>query len=303
MNNKQPSVYIVLLNYNTYKDTIECIKSLKNIEYENYHIVIVDNNSINNSEEYITEYIKDINNTHFIKSVKNLGFSGGNNLGIKWSLEQSADYICLLNNDTIVEPTFLKYLVTEMESDKNIGISSGKIMYYSEPEVIWAAGGKVDELKCIGHNGRINLKDDIKFNSKEEVSFLTGCLQLISREVFENIGLYEDEYFLYMEDVDFCLRASRAGYKLLYVPQSKIYHKVSVSTGGQSSPLVTYYMNRNRLLFNKKHQNNKIKSLIFIVFYLTKLSVDLFRKSRTYKYLLLATKDHIKGKYGERKFN
>lgn len=300
MENKEPSVCIILLNYNTYKDTIECIESLLDIKYENYKILIIDNNSIDASEKYISEYIENISNAYFIQSGKNLGFSGGNNIGIKWAMANCTDYICLLNNDTIVDPMFLNYLVDEMKNNKDIGISSGKIMYYDKPNVIWSAGGKIDELRCIGHNGYMNLDENQIINERKEVTFLTGCLQLIRREVFENIGLYEEKYFLYMEDTDFCLRAYREGYKLMYVPKSKIYHKVSASCGGKESPIVTYYMNRNRLLFNKKYQENIFKSLVFKSIYFGKIFIDPIRKRKTYRYLLEAIRDYIKGEYGEK---
>lgn len=303
MNIKKPSVYIVLLNYNTYEDTIECIKSLKNIDYPNYNIVIVDNNSNNNSQEIIQEYIKDYENIYFIQSGANLGFSGGNNIGIELALKNNADYVCLLNNDTIVEPDFLNPLVSNMENNKSIGITSGKIMYYDDKDIIWAAGGHIDDIKSIGCNGGFNCKDCSTFDEKKEVTFLTGCLQLISKEVFYSIGMYEEEYFLYMEDSDFCMRAQLAGFKLLYVPESKIYHKVSSSTGGEESPIVSYYMNRNRLLFNKKYQKNIIKILIFKLYFILKLIIDPIRKKKTYKYLLKAVKDHKMGMYGQRQLD
>ena len=153
-----PKVDIIILNYNGYKDTIECIKSLQDITYNNIDIIIIDNNSTDNSEYEIKKFISKSNNIQYIQSGKNIGFSGGNNIGIKLSLEKKSDYICLLNNDTVVEPDFLEPLIDIMEKDKSIGITSGKIMYYDEPTKIWCAGGYIDEIKAFndekGKNGK-----------------------------------------------------------------------------------------------------------------------------------------------------
>ena len=295
---KQPRVYIVLLNYNGYQDTIDCIESLTHIDYENYEIVIVDNNSTNNSVEKICNYIKNQKNIKFIKSKENLGFSGGNNLGIKYALDNAADYICLLNNDTTVEHDFLRNLVDKMQEDKKIGISAGKIMYYDNKDIVWSAGGCIDTEKAIGYNYGINTQEKELIDEVREVTFLTGCLQLIRREVFEEIGLYDHDYFLYMEDVDFCKRALNHGYKLIYVPQSKIYHKVSASTGGQISPMVIYYMTRNRLLFNRKYNDKRLDKLKFSIFYIVKLITEPIRKKVSSKYIICAIKDYINKDFG-----
>lgn len=302
MHNK-PKVDIILLNYNGYKDTIECIKSLKNISYKNLDIIIVDNNSTDYSEKIILEFIKNDKNIKFIQTYKNLGFSGGNNIGIKLSLEKKSDYICLLNNDTVVEPDFLEPLIDIMEKDKSIGITSGKIMYYDEPTKIWCAGGYIDEIKACGyHYGRDEI-DNGKFDNNREVTDLPGCLQLIRAEVFEKIGLYEEKYFLYMEDTDFCYRANKAGYKLIYVSSSKIYHKVSSSTGGQNSPTHLYYMARNRLLFNKVMKLSLIKNIQFYIFYLLRLTIEPLRRREKFKYVLTGIIDGLKEEGGQKLIN
>lgn len=298
-----PNIHIILLNYNGYKDTIDCIKSLQSIDYPNYKIVIVDNNSTDESEENIINFINKMDNTHFIQTGKNLGFSGGNNVGIKYALENNADYICLLNNDTTVEPDFLTILTNQMEQDKSIGIAAGKIMYYSKPDVIWSAGGFIDERKCLGYHYGINQKDSEEFNNTKKVSFLTGCLQLIRADVLKNIGLYDEEYFLYMEDVDFCYRARLNGYKLEYIPESKIYHKVSASTGGEQSPMVLYYMTRNVMLFNKKYEETLPSNFKFNIYWKLKMIIDKFRRKDAYKYIEEGLKDHKREKYGMKVFN
>lgn len=295
---KEPCVYIIILNYNGYSDTIECIKSLELIEYKNYKIVVVDNKSTDESVKFIKNFISKNEKINLIESESNLGFSGGNNLGIEYALMNNAGYICLLNNDTVVEPDFLGPLVNIMETDANIGISGGKIMYHKNKNIVWAAGGYIEENKAIGVNYGIDKNENDVIDEIREVTFLTGCLQVIRREVFQNIGLYDDEYFLYMEDVDFCKRALEHGYKLIYDPNSKIYHKVSASTGGKVSPMVVYYMTRNRLLFNSKYSESKINSLRFYIFYFIKILTEPARKKVSYKYVMHAIKDFYNKKFG-----
>lgn len=298
MKNNEPSVSIVLLNYNSYKDTLECIKSLSSITYSNYKIIIVDNNSSDNSELKIKEYIKGNDRIHFIQSGKNLGFSWGNNVGIKYALEQGCKYICLLNNDTVVEPNFLEHLVRSMEQDDSIGISTGKIMYFNNKNIIWSAGGFIDYKKALGCHYGINCEDNDTFNKEKSIEFATGCLQLISKKVIEDVGLYDEKYFLYMEDVDYCHRVKQSGYKIKYVPKSKIYHKVSASTGGSESPITIYYCTRNRLMFNKKYKTTITNSMKFYSFWLLKLIAEPIRKGKKFKYSLKAIKDHNNKNYG-----
>lgn len=300
---KNPSVYIILLNYNGYNDTIDCMESLQSIVYPNYKILVVDNKSTNKSEEYIKGYIKGKKNIHFIQTGKNLGFSGGNNVGMEWALKNGADYICLLNNDTTVEPDFLNILVDEMEKNEDIGISAGKIMYYSNPNIIWSAGGYINKSKCLGYHYGINCKDSKEYSEKKEVTFLTGCLQLIKVDAIKSIGLYDEEYFLYMEDVDFCYRAKLKGYKIMYIPESKIYHKVSASTGGEQSPMVLYYMTRNVMLFNQKFKDSLNNNIKFNLYWKLKMIIDKYRRREKYKYIKEGLKDYESGRYGCKVFN
>ena len=190
-----------------------------------------------------------------------------------------------------------------MEKDKNIGISAGKIMYYNKKNIIWSAGGYIDENKSIGIHYGENQLDIGQYDKEKYVTFLTGCIQVISREVIEKVGLYDEKYFLYMEDVDFCYRVMKHNYKLLYVPESKIYHKIGSSTGGEKSPHVIYYSTRNRLLFNKKNQNNKIIKFRFYIFWMIKMILEPIRKGKNYKYMLIGVIDFFNNKFGMKNFN
>lgn len=267
-----PLVYIILLNYNGYKDTIECCDSLSKITYDNYKIIIVDNNSTNDSEKILRERL---NACHIMQTGKNLGFAGGNNYGIKYALEQKADYILLLNNDTIVESDFLDTMINAFCNNPNVGIVGCKINYFKEKNVIWYGGGNVNWFKFVGVHEHEKERDDEKIeNVQREVTFISGCTMLIKNEVFDKVGLLPEEYFMYMEDLDFCILVKDKGYKLIYEPKALIYHNVSLSTGGEYSPFSIQWGTRNRIIFMDKYKYKVSKagylsSILF--FYSTRL--------------------------------
>jgi len=248
-NTLQPRVSIVIVNWNGYEDTLECIASLQKINYKNYEIVLVDNGStIDNFSEF--ENIS--TNFRLLRSEENLGFSGGNNIGIKYSLKQSVDYILLLNNDTIVEKNFLKPLIEKFSDIEDIGIVAPQINYYDEPRRVWSAGGKISMIRGSGFADSNKLESELKLSSRE-VHFVSGCCMLVRREVFQKTGLFDENFFLYVEDADFCYRVKKIGYKIYVTTQSKIFHKVNTSTKENFSRLPLYYTTRNRLYLSKKN--------------------------------------------------
>ena len=264
-------VAIIILNYKNSKDTIECVESLEKIKYKNFEIIIVDNDSRDESIKTLRSYFKD--KYIVLESNKNGGFAYGNNVGIKYALDNGADYILLINNDTTVEKNFLDVLVETAEKDKNIGITTGLIMNYYDRNKIWYNGGEIDWNKFYGYHlnerGNFSTVEEIK-----EITFATGCLMLIKKEVFETVGLLPEEYFMYYEDVDFCVMVKNNGYKIIYNSKSKIYHKVSASSGEEESPFAIEWNTRNRMKFYKKYKDlgsNKIKGVFPIFFYTTRL--------------------------------
>ncbi len=244
-----PKVAIIIVNWNGADDTIECIKSLKKCSYPNYETIIVDNGSNKGDVKlFENEFEKSI---QIIKNNTNLGFAGGVNTGIKFALKRGADYILLLNNDTIVEPDFLNILIKYGERDSLIGVLTPKICYYSAPHLIWSAGGYINKIRSSGVPFGERKKDD-EFNENRFISFASGCCMLIKRRIVTKIGLFDENYFLYLEDVDFCWRVLKEGYKILYVARSKIYHKVNVTSKKASALLPLYYTTRNRIYFARK---------------------------------------------------
>lgn len=319
-----PKVYIILLNYNGWADTIECLESVLRIDYPNYQVIVVDNNSPNNSMEYIKAWAEGrldvlvnpnnplrklsfppvqkpipylfytreeaerggnpeiekqfVNPLISIQSGFNGGFAFGNNVAIKYALEKKdSDYVLLLNNDTVVEKDFLNKLLLEVfQSDRKIGITGCKIYYYDSPNTIWFNGGKFNKW-----TGRaIHIQKEVS-NESSECNFITGSCMLIKREVLEKVGLLDESYFMYIEDLDYCYKTIKSGYKLIVVHNSEIWHKVGASNDGEFSEFATYLHGRNKLKFIFKQDNFFIKTTAIIVFFI----------SRIFKYLKLFLKD------------
>lgn len=222
-----PKVEIIILNYNGKDDTLECLASLRKLDYPYFHITVVDNGSSDGLRETVKSEFPEID---YIYSDINLRFAGGNNLAIKEALTQDYDYILLLNNDTVAAPDFLRYLVETCECDEHIGMAGPKMYYFRPPNVIWFAGGRVDiRFAYMRHIG-IGKKDDGSFDNPGCVGFLNGACVLIKTETLRQIGLFDEGFFLYGEDLDLCIRAVNAGWKLYFQPKAKIWHKVSRST-------------------------------------------------------------------------
>ncbi len=332
-------VCIIILNWNGWKDTIECLESVYQINYPNFNIVLVDNGSEDESIDMIKKYaagdleiesnffdsnmnnkplevfeysnidfkqlhgqnkkiknLESIKNLILIRNGSNYGFSEGNNIGIKFSLEiLDPDYILLLNNDTVIEKNSIIELVNYAHNNKKVGIVGPKIYYYDNP----------DEIAYIGHNvnlcsGKI-LDPEVKCpESPLKIDYVVGCGLLIKTSVIKNIGMLDPDYFLYYEDVDLCLRARKSGYDVYYLPSSKIWHKISLNEDRSHNSY--YYGNRNSFLLIKKNQKS---SKIFLCY--TKLIIN---KSILSCYLLIKGKrkesliviksiyDGLKGNFG-----
>ncbi|PIY97332.1 MAG: glycosyltransferase family 2 protein [Candidatus Kerfeldbacteria bacterium CG_4_10_14_0_8_um_filter_42_10] len=251
-------VGIIILNWNGWKDTQECLKSLVQITYSDFFVTVIDNGSDNNeAQRIISEFGKF---ARVISLPKNLGYARGNNFGIQHSLKEGAEAVLLLNNDVVADKNFLNFLVNKLKEDR-VGIVGPKILYYHEKNRIWYGGGTFHWWTGLAfHYGEGKL-DSPAYNKTREVSFITGCSMLIKKEVFEKIGYLDEEYQLYWEDADFCYRTFKKCFSLWYVPESRIWHKVS-RTIGEGSPKRSYLVTKSRILFMKKHLS-KLQWLIF----------------------------------------
>ncbi|MDD6644494.1 MAG: glycosyltransferase family 2 protein [Oscillospiraceae bacterium] len=246
----EPLVCVILVNYNGVSDTEECVKSLKECNYTNLHIVIVDNGSLTGKVEYNEIITKD--KCEIIYSKDNVGFAGANNIGINRALEINADYVLILNNDTVVHKDFLFPLIDACKENPKIGIATGKIYYFDEPEYLWFGGSYYDESLSECKIDGIGKKDSEEYSAEKYIPFATGCLWLIPKNVLSTVGLMSEEYFLYYEDADYCERLKNKGYSIKYIPSSVIYHKESRSTK-KGSPLYHYYITRNYLYYIRKY--------------------------------------------------
>lgn len=227
---KYPQVCIILLNWNRLPDTIECLESIKKMTYPNYKVIVVDNASTGNDTDVLKEkfgnYIK------LIENDKNYGFAEGNNIGIRYALSNNPppDYFLLLNNDTIVAPDLLTELVKVAESNSEIGIVGPKIYFYDfngSKNVIWSAGGKV-HWWCEPFYYHMGYADNDlpKYQVIKEVGFVSGAAMMLKRHVLEQISLLNSQYFFGYEEIECCLKARKAGYKIIYVPKATMWHKV-----------------------------------------------------------------------------
>lgn len=296
------NVVIIIINWNRWEDTIECLESVYKNDYTNYSVILVDNDSSDDSVKKIKEYCNgkievesaffkhDPNNKPIeiletksstkienavessskklilIESHKNVGFAEGNNIGIRYALKYlNTDYIMLLNNDTVVDKEFLVEMLKVSENDNKIGIIGPKIYYYDEPNRIWFARGKISWKFCRGQNIGYNEIDTGQYDKVVDVEYVSGCAFLIKKEVIEKIGLLDSRFFLYFEEIDWTLRASKLGYRSVFVPNGKIWHKVSKSGGGIKGGVGLYYITRNRWLLMKKWAK-KTDFYIFIIY-------------------------------------
>jgi len=299
-------VFLIILNWNGWKMTLDCLESLKKIKRGNFklEVVIVDNGSTDESVQEIKNSNKILK---IIEISQNLGFAEGNNVGIKHALENGADYVCLLNNDTRVNPDFLTELVKTVQSDEKIGLVGGKI-YFEEGyefhkeryraeekgKVIWYAGGLIDWNNVYTTHRGVDEVDHGQYDSLGETDYVNGCLALIKKEVFKKIGFFDKKYFLYFEDTDLSIRAKKAGFKLFYCPKAKIWHLNSGSSASGSG-LHDYFTTRNRILFGMKFASLRSKLALI------KESFELMKKGRQWQ--KTGIKDFYLGKFGKGSWN
>lgn len=235
------NIGIVILNHKNITDTVECIESIKKLrvsEDVNINMYLIDNSP---SKRYINE-IKTL--TSGFKSIyleKNEGYASGNNIGIKLALKDSCEYVVIINNDTIVESTFLTELLKAYKKYENIGIASPLIRRYSD-KIIWSSGGKFRRFLFNYKMESEPIDNDVKSE------FITGCCFIGHKKVFLKEGLIPEDYFMYGEDSAYCHNLTIAGYDNYVIKNSTIYHKIS-ATSGIDSLFSTYYIYRNRMLF------------------------------------------------------
>jgi GT2 family glycosyltransferase len=241
-----PLVFVITLNWNRRDDSLACLESLCRLTYPNVHLLFVDNGSTDGSPQLVAQRFPQV---ELILNPTNLGFAGGFNVGLRRALQAGADFAFILNNDTMVEPEILGPLVAAAEQP-DVGITAPAIFYASAPQVVWSTGGGRSRwtLDMTGDHGRNEMITDIT-----DREFLSGCAMLLKRAALEQVGLFDERFFVYYEDSDYCLRTRQAGFRLLVVPQARMWHRVSTSSNGTDSPEERYWAGRSSVQFYRKH--------------------------------------------------
>ncbi len=245
---KYQTVSVVIVNWNRYEDTCECIDSLLAQKGVSLKITCVDNGSSDNSGSRLREKYDQI---QLLQLNRNLGFAGGYNLGIKEALKQNTDYILIINNDTVADEWMVSKLLSEIQAN-NIGIDAPLIYYFENPSRIWSSGGYINKQLLIplnSHHTNENLSHPV------ERTFISGCCYLMKKDLIEQVGLFDESFFLYMEDLDYCRRIMQTQWKMKVVPSAKLYHKVAASSKGQYSPMERYYYGLSSGVYYRKYIN------------------------------------------------
>jgi len=247
-----PSVHAILLNWNRFDDTVECIASLKRSSLPLRYILVLDQASPDASGKKLENNYRDDDQIIVICNEKNYGFAEGANIGIQLALNKGADLIFLINNDTIVGEDCIQHLFEVIDLDPLAAAAGPAIMYYSNPEKLWQGAGFFSKLKMgviVPEKGK-RLRDIDQFPSR--VSFLTGCALLVRRCTFERVGLFDTSYFFYGEDVDYSLRIRDEGMSMYFVPTAKVLHKIDDIAINRTSPFVLYHLAKSTIIMLRK---------------------------------------------------
>jgi GT2 family glycosyltransferase len=244
-----PRLVAVVLNWNNAPDTLRCLAALEASDADGFEVVVVDNASTDGSVAVLRARYPDL---ALLENRENLGYAGGNNVGIQYALDRGADYVLLLNDDAVVAPDALSALLDAAQDHPGVGFLGPKVLSLEEPRQLLSAGGILDREWRSSHRGADEL-DEGQFDELAEVDWLSGCALLVSREAIRRVGMLDPAFFAYHEDVDWCYRGRQAGLGVLLVPGAKVWHP-DTRVQQLDSPLVTYYMARNSLLFLSKHR-------------------------------------------------
>lgn len=264
----KPKVSIIILTTNALAMTKEQLKDIEKLDTKNIdcECLVVDNGSHDGSQEELPNLKLPNMEYKFIESGANLGFAGGNNIGIKDAYDRGCDYVILMNNDLILPKDIVIKLVDFMDKNPDVGAASPKMYFakgyefhkdrYKDSEkgrVIWYAGGIIDKSNVYSAHRGVDEVDKGQFDETEDTDFANGATVIIRREVIRKVGYLDSSFFLYWEDADFSERVKRFGFRVVYYPKTCIWHKVSASTGGSGSPTNDYFLTRNRVYFANRY--------------------------------------------------
>jgi GT2 family glycosyltransferase len=238
-----PLIACLILNTNRRQDTLECLASLLASTYLKLLVLVLDCQSTDGSVEAIRSAFPDV---RVVELDRNLGYAGNNNVGIRLAVDEGADWVFVLNEDTVLAPDCLERLVEAGEREPDVGIVGPLVFHHDEPGVIQSAGGGLSRWWQGYHFGQ-NEPDSGQFTDPYPVRWISGCAILVRREVVQAVGPIDERFFIYWEETEWCVRAGQAGWRILAVPAARIWHK-GVQRDYRPKPAVTYYLTRNRLL-------------------------------------------------------
>jgi GT2 family glycosyltransferase len=250
--NEIPLIFAVMLNWNELHHTVPCINSLKESSIRLSKIFVFDQASEDGSGKKLQGMYENDSQVEILINEKNYGFAGGMNIGIQKALDMGADYVFILNNDTIVDKYCINHLYDVLNSESKAAVAGPAIMYYSNPEKLWQAGGYFNKIKMgvkVPDKGKLLSEINPKISS---IEFLTGCALLIPKNTFQTIGLFDPSLFFYGDDVDYGLRIKEAGLNLYFVPNAKVWHKIEDITVDRTTPYVLYHLARSTVIILRK---------------------------------------------------
>ncbi|MFT6969908.1 MAG: GT2 family glycosyltransferase [Roseivirga sp.] len=269
------SLAIIIVNWKLYEVTANCLKSLRFVVYDNFKIILVDNGSEDLSGEKLKANFPEV---VLLKNEENRGFTGGNNTGIQYALESGFELIMLLNNDTVVTPNFATILINKLQSDDRVGAIQPKIMFNQEKDIIWSGGSLFFKTWYLNKSVGVGEKDIGQYDMPKELPWVTGCCFLTKSSIVKEVGLLDDRFFMYYEDMDWSFRIRGKGYKLLYEPMAKIYHEVGKSNEntetfgeGNLSPFSHYVNVRNHIFIVRRYADG-VNYITAIAFQLVKIT-------------------------------
>jgi len=275
-NEVQNLIWIVIPTWNRCQDLLMCLESLREVTYPYVKILVVDNASEDDSVDAVHKHFSEV---EIIQLSENMGAPVASNIGFEYALSHGADFVLRLDSDTVVSPDFIVPLIAKMVENSTIGIISPKILYFDQPDRIWYAGVDAHPFHFGSIHDLIYQQESPAANHSRVVDYTWGAAMLIRREVLELLNGFDPQFFIYFEEVDFCKRVQAAGFKVYYLSESKIWHKVGTSNPTKRT---AYQWNRSKMILFRKHARNPLHRIALILYaYLYAIGSPIFKGDTT----------------------
>jgi len=256
----EPNVFVLVLSYNGIKWLKDCLPSIFDMDYQNFETVVIDNGSSDGTQDFLREFFPQV---QVIALQQNRGYAGGFNAGLEYAAQRDAEYFLIMNNDVEIDTHALSALVEVAKTDVKAGFVTGKVYYFDRRDVIQTVGRREDPITWAGTHIGADEKDIGQYDQIKERLFADDIYTLVSRKMYDEIGGYDPQFFLHCEEFDWQLRAKKAGWKIFYTPQARLWHRGSATTGGAGSPINNYFLERSRMIVIAKHGNRNRLSRYF----------------------------------------